>query len=191
MPIDSKTITIIALFASIAIVLNLSPLKIPAPFANYLIFQVWEIPIVIAFLLYGLKVGVTISIVNTVILFFVFPGALPTGPIYNLIAVLSTLLGIYIVKKFFNTHFNIGKETILTTFSTVIAIIFRVIIMSLVNWVVLRYPPPLGYAIEPNALPPFIVATALFNGIIVLYTIPIAYIIARAVTLRTKNTIWN
>ena len=34
-------------------------------------------------------------VINTVILFVVFPGALPTGPVYNFIAVFSMMLGIY------------------------------------------------------------------------------------------------
>jgi len=55
---DSKTLATIAVFAALTVVLSLSPVKIPAPYAPFLIYQLWEIPIVAAFLLYGLRVGV-------------------------------------------------------------------------------------------------------------------------------------
>lgn len=96
---DSKAIAAIIVFSALALVLNLSPAKIPAPYAPFLIYQIWEIPIVAAFLLYGPKVGVAVSIVNTLALLAIFQGALPTGPLYNLAAVLSMLFGVYIVHK--------------------------------------------------------------------------------------------
>lgn len=191
MRINSKTITIIAVFAAVSIVLSLSPLKFSAPFAPFLYYQLWEIAIVTAFLLYGIKVGFAISIVNTVVLLLVFPGDLPTGPIYNLIAVISTLVGVYIIQRGLGKRFNKGKETILTALSTASAIILRVTNMTIVNWIVLRYPPPFGYNIPVSELPTILSVTALFNITIVLYTIPIAYIIARAVGIRGKTQIWN
>lgn len=97
--LDSRAIAAVIIFSAVAIMLNLSPLKIPAPFAPFLIYQIWEIPIVAAFLLYGPKVGVVVSVVNTFALFVIFPGALPTGPLYDFAAVLSTLFGIYIIRK--------------------------------------------------------------------------------------------
>ena len=189
MRINSKTITIIAVFAAVSIVLSLSPLKFSAPFAPFLYYQLWEIAIVTAFLLYGIKVGFAISIVNTVVLLLVFPGDLPTGPIYNLIAVISTLVGVYIIQRGLGKRFNKGKETILTALSTASAIILRVTNMTIVNWIVLRYPPPFGYNIPVSELPTILSVTALFNITIVLYTIPIAYIIARAVGIRGKTQI--
>lgn len=96
---DSKAIAAIIVFSTLALVLNLSPIKIPAPYATFLIYQIWEIPLVVAFLLYGPKVGVTVSIVNTLALLAIFQGELPTGPLYNLAAVLSMLFGIYIVHR--------------------------------------------------------------------------------------------
>jgi hypothetical protein len=97
--LNSRAIAAIIVFSALALVLNLSPIKIPAPFAPFLIYQIWEIPIVAAFLLYAPKVGIGVSIVNTLALLAIFQGELPTGPLYNLAAVLSMLLGIYIAQK--------------------------------------------------------------------------------------------
>ncbi|MCW3982344.1 MAG: hypothetical protein NWE81_04455 [Candidatus Bathyarchaeota archaeon] len=95
---DSKAIAVTAVFVALTIALNLSPIKIPAPYAPFLIYQIWEIPIVAAFLLYGPRIGVSISVVNTLLLLGIFPGELPTGPFYNLAAILSMLFGIHLVR---------------------------------------------------------------------------------------------
>ena len=97
--LDSKSIAAIIVFTALALVLNLSPIKIPAPYAPFLIYQIWEIPIVAAFLLYGAKVGIPVAIINTLALLIMFPGELPTGPFYNLAALLSMLIGVYIVQR--------------------------------------------------------------------------------------------
>ena len=119
MRLNTKTLTIISLFTAVSIVLSLSPLKFSAPFAPFLKYQVWEIAIVTAFLLFGLKVGVSISLINTLVLFAFFPGDLPSGPIYNLIALLSIILGTYIIQKTLSKKFNERKEVILITLSTI------------------------------------------------------------------------
>lgn len=188
---NSKIIAIVAVFAALAIVLSISPLKFPAPYAPFLKYQVWEIAIVAALLLHGIKVGVSISFINALVLLAVFPGDLPTGPIYNLFAVLSTLLGIYIVQRVAGKYFSKDRWIILVALSTVTGIVTRVIVMSVVNWVVLRYPPPFGYSVPLEELPTMLSIVALFNATIVLYTIPIGYIIARAVGIGTKVKPWN
>jgi len=86
---NSKSIATLSIFAALTVVLNLSPIKVPAPYALFLIYQIWEIPIVAAFALYGPLMAVAISVLNTLVLLAVFPGALPTGPLYNLAAVYS------------------------------------------------------------------------------------------------------
>ncbi len=188
---NSKDLTIIAVFAAVAIVLSLSPLKFSAPYAPFLKYQLWEIAIVTAFILYGVEMGVSIATINTFVLFVFFPGDLPTGPIYNFIAVLSTLLGIYIVQKSVGSRFNRGREAILTTLSTAFGIITRVLVMSIVNWIVLPLDFPFGYNIAPEALPGLVSTVAFFNATIVLYTIPLGYIVARAVGVSTKTPLWN
>jgi riboflavin transporter FmnP len=78
---DSKKISILIVFAALTVFLNISPIKIPAPYAPFLIYQLWEIPIVTVSLLYGFQMGISVSIINTLILLLIYPGALPTGPI--------------------------------------------------------------------------------------------------------------
>jgi len=187
---NSKTIATIAVLAALTVVLNLS-VKVPAPYAPFLIYQLWEIPIVVAFLLYGLRVGGAISIINTLLLLAVFPGELPTGPFYNLAAVWSMLLGIYLIQKFVGEHVSRGRETILVASSTVLGIIVRVGVMTIVNWTLLRYPPPIGFSIPVEALTAMLPVIGVFNATLALYTIPVGYFLARAVSFGTKTPIWN
>jgi riboflavin transporter FmnP len=176
---SAKKIAIIAVFAALTIILNLSQLKLPAPYAPFLIYQVWEIPIVAAFLLYGFPTGVIIAVLNTLVLLMVFPGMLPTGPLYNLAAVISMLVGIALLKML---HKNPQwSETAAAIIFTAFGIISRVVIMTLVNWTFLRFPPPVGFAMPEQAILLALPLIAFFNATLALYTVPSGYIIAETI----------
>ncbi|MEM3874190.1 MAG: hypothetical protein QXU45_03570 [Candidatus Bathyarchaeia archaeon] len=182
--ISAKTIAIIAVFAALTITLNLSSIKIPAPYADYLIYQVWEIPIVAAFVLYGFFVGILIAVINTLVLFAVYPGALPTGPLYNLAAVVSMLLGMMLPKI---VHKNPQKSRrAAATILTASGIIFRVGIMTFFNWAFLRFPPPIGFGMPEPAIILSLPLIAFFNATLALYTIPLGYAIAETIKLHVK-----
>jgi riboflavin transporter FmnP len=181
---SAKKIAIIAVFSALTIALNLSPLKFPAPYAPYLIYQVWEIPIVTAFLLYGFPTGVIIAALNTLVLLMVFPGMLLTGPLYNLAAVISMLIGVALPKMF---HKNPRwSETTEVVIFTAFGIISRVVIMTLVNWSFLRFPPPVGFAMQEQAILLALPLIAFFNATLALYTVPLSYIIAEAIKRHIK-----
>jgi len=188
---ESKKIAAIAIFTALSVALVLSPAKFPAPFATFLKYQIWEIPIVAAFLLYGPLVGVAASTVNTTVLLFVYPGDLPTGPLYNLAAVLSMLLGVYIIHRFAARYFSKRQETMLIAFSTVLGSIARVGIMSMVNWAFLRYPYPVGYGMPVDGITALLPVIGLFNATLTLYTIPLGYFVSRAVSFSTNTARWS
>ena len=186
---NSKRIALIAVFTAITVALVISPIKFPAPYAPFLIYQIWEIPIVTAFLLFGPVAAVTITVLNTIILMGVFPGPLPAGPLYNLIAVLSTLLGIYVVQSFAAKRFRTHRETLLTATSTVLGIVARVGIMSIVNQVFLPFPYPFGYSIPAAAATAMLPVIGFFNATLALYTIPAGYFLARVIGRSLKTSI--
>ncbi|MGB9854134.1 MAG: hypothetical protein ACPLRY_04935 [Candidatus Bathyarchaeales archaeon] len=171
-------------FSALTIVLNISPAKIPAPYAPYLIYQIWEIPIVAAFLLYGLAAGTFIAVINTLVLLAVFPGMLITGPIYNFAAVMSMLFGLFIseIAKKNPQKYTKSAVAIFTTFG----VIFRVGIMTLVNWTCLRFPPPVGFGLPEEAVVASLPFIAFFNATLAFYTIPLGYLIAKAIKSRVK-----
>lgn len=186
---DSKTIAVIVVFAALTVALNLSPIKIPAPYAPFLIYQIWEIPIVAAFLLFGLQVGIPISIINTVMLLAIFPGELPTGPFYNLAAVLSMLFGIYIAHKSLTTRLGKGQEIILPAISTTLGIIFRVGFMTIVNWAFLPFAPPVGFGLPVEVVVATLPVIGVFNATLALYTIPVGYFLAKIVSSSIRTDI--
>ena len=181
---NTKKVSIITVFAALTVLINLSPIKIPAPYAPFLIYQLWEIPITTATLLFGFSIGVGISIINTMVLLVIFPGALPTGPFYNLVAILSMLVGVYGIEKLSSgLHFN-SKTISVAFFSTSLGSLTRVVTMTIVNWAFLPYPPPVGFSIPAEALPAILPAIAFFNATLALYTIPLGYIFAKAIKNR-------
>ncbi|MFH0896620.1 MAG: hypothetical protein V1850_01035 [Candidatus Bathyarchaeota archaeon] len=190
---NTRRIAIISIFAAVSVILVLSPLKVPAPPPmSFLVFQIWEIPIVLALLLYGLSVAGSISILNTIVLLVIYPGSLPSGPVYNLAAVLSMLLGIYIVHRLAAKH--LGKVMALAVSSTAIGCLMRVGVMSVVNYIALPLPFPIGYGsfgMTPQGAIALLPPIGLFNAIVALYTIPTGYFISKIVSNRIPTVINN
>lgn len=191
---STKSLALIIIFVALAIALNVYGPRIPYPLATFLYFQLWEIPIVVAFLLIGPKTGITVSILNTLILFMVFPGDLPTGPIYNLAAMLSMMLGIYLPYRL-ATHGckteSIGTYLrkhikVISLSATALGITMRVIFMTIVNYFALQQTYPIGFGLAEPAALAYIPIGALFNAIVAGYTIPIAIAITVALVSRIK-----
>jgi riboflavin transporter FmnP len=185
---EAKQLAIIAVFTAISVVLVLSPFKIPAPYAPFLYYQIWEIPLVTAFLVYGPLTGLSIAGLNTLILVTLFPGDLPTGPLYNLGAVASMLSGVYIIHHYLQFR---GRTTIRVPVSTALSMVVRVLFMSLINWLALRYPYPIGFSMPEEAIMAVLPLIGLFNATVVLYTIPMGYILAQAVSRGTQTKPWS
>jgi riboflavin transporter FmnP len=186
---ETKKIATISIFTALSVVL--STFKLSAPYMPFLYYQIWEIPIVAAFLLYGPLFGVTVSFINTLILLAVFPGALPIGPLYNFTATMSMLFGVYIIHKFAAGRFSKQQETTLIVLSTVLGSIARVGVMTIVNWTFLPYPYPIGFSIPVNALPPMLPLIGFFNATLAIYTIPLGYFVSRAVSFGTNTARWS
>lgn len=182
---DAKTVGLLVSFTALTIVLNLSPLKVPAPYAPYLIYQVWEVPIVAAFLLYGFNLSLLIAILNMLVLLAVFPGMLITGPLYNLLAVISMLSGMAILKCSRRNPWKNGRAAIAVY--TFLGVSLRVSVMTAINWIILRFPPPVGFAMPDEAVLASLPFIAFFNATLAAYTIPLGFIIARTVKTQLRH----
>jgi len=186
---NTKAIAITIAFAALAIALNpaVTGIGVPFPPIPGLIYNLWEIVIITAFLLMGFKSGISIALINALFLFTVFPGpSRPMYPLNNTAAVLSTLTGIFIVDRLTNRGFqkeNIkpGAKTVAS--STGLAILCRVVVMAplmyvnaaLINGlpipVVLRFVLPLQ---------------AVFNATLLLYAVPVGYLMAGIINRNLK-----
>ena len=93
---NTRKLSLIIIFVALTIALNVVGPKFPAPYAPFLFYEIWEIPIVVAFIALGPRIGIATAVLNTLVLLVAFNPGLPTGPIYNLIAILPMFLGIFI-----------------------------------------------------------------------------------------------
>jgi riboflavin transporter FmnP len=187
---NTKELATTIVFAALTVALNpgVSGIGVPAPYEPFLIYGLWEIPIVAAFLLISPASGIIISLLNALVLFAFFPGPLPTGPLYNLIAIFSMLLGLYIARRFINRESTNQHQKVLkiAAASTILGITLRVVVMTLVNFVTLQQPYPIGFQFTELAALAFLPTGALFNGTVVLYTIPMGEFIANVIKSRLK-----
>ena len=201
---NAKNLALVIVFVALTTALNIYGPKFPAPFAPFLYYQIWEIPIVAVSLTIGPKTGLAVAGLNTLILLAVFPGNLPTGPFYNLIAELAMLIGIFAAYKIFTRGcpterigaFLKEHKIGLSVSATVLGIISRVAITSVVNYFLIAQPSPVGFGSffsfaglsgQAGVLA-FLPFSALFNATIALYTIPIGLIVAIAINSSFRLT---
>ena len=178
----TQTIAGTALFAALAIILNLLHIQVPAPYLTYLIYEIWEIPIVICLMIFGLYASLTASLINAIVLILVNPGALASGPIYNLIAVAVTLIAVVLGHRI-GSGVKLGLS-IEVALSTGLAMLVRTAVMSVVNYALLPYPPPLGFSTPDSAVILVLPLIAFFNATLALYTVPLGYAGVRAISNR-------
>ena len=190
---NTKKLSLTIVFAALTIALNptFTYIGFYAPFAQGLVYQIWEIPIVVAFLIISPIAGLAISLLNTAVLFAIFPGILPTGPAYNLAATLSMQVGIFAAltigkriscKKDQDT--NVLFKAKWATVSTAFGMLTRVAFMSVILYFALPQPSPIGFAsfgFDQRATILYLPAAAFFNATLALYTIPIGFLIAQRV----------
>jgi riboflavin transporter FmnP len=185
--VNTKKLALVIIFTALA--LSLSTIKIPAPYAPFLYYQIWEIPIIVAFLIISPVAGIIVSLLNTAFLFAIFPGDLPTGPAYNLAAILSMQIGIFatelIIRKIAQRKqtkpANLQYSPKWVTVSTAMGIITRVLCMSVILYFALPQQSPIGFAFTQETTIATLPLEAIFNATLALYTIPAAYLIANRV----------
>lgn len=182
----SRRISLVALFTALALVLNFL-ISIPAPFADFLLYEVWEVPILISLLVLGLWGGTTVAVLNTIVLEAIKPGPLPTGPIYNLLAELAMFVGVVAAMRLAD---RMGKGPGLTILAaTALGVATRTAVMTVVNGLVLAMPYPLGFGsfgVTQAQVPALLVLIGVFNATTALYTVPVAFSVWRALPSRYR-----
>jgi hypothetical protein len=175
----TKVLALTITFAAVTIFLNprFSGLALPS-FVPTLWFQFWEIPIFAAFLLFGLKPSLTIAALNTMILLLISPGVAFNEPFANLTAVASTLTGLWLadrlfIKKKINQRWEKPLKGMIVCI--IISIIIRIVIMMPYVYVAAYIFGTLHIVI------PLFSLIAAYDTIVVLYSVPIAFIIVKAV----------
>ncbi len=183
----SRSLSIIALLTAVAIVLNFV-VTIPAPYADFLFYEVWEVPILLAVLILGFRDGATVAVLNTILLEAYKQGPLPTGPLYNLISQLSMFLGVLLVVRL--AQRSNWRESTLVIVATASGALFRTGISTVYNGIILPLPYPVGYGsfgVTEAQVPALLVLIAIFNITVTLYTVPLAFTVRKAIESRVPS----
>jgi len=175
-------VSLVAIFTAMAVVLN--GLTVPAPYAGFLLYGIWEIPVLLALLLLGLRGGLAVAALNGVALEFINPGGLPTGPLYNLVAEVAMFAGVLAAMRLVQ-----GRVTAaLVLASTALGAVARTGVMTVVNWAVLAQPYPIGFGsfgVTQANVPGLLVLIGVFNATVALYVVPTAFGANRAIVSRS------
>ncbi len=191
---DTKRVALVAVFAALAIVLSpsISHISIPSPFFG-LPYQVWEIPIFVAFLVLGTRPGLLIACLASLALVAFHPTLIAVG---GVLACFAMLGGFYLAYKLVTR--NVPEVAATSTRKIVIAttaggIIFRTLVMAVQNYFTLSMFLSLqGLDNSPSLIVSFYMPmVAGFNITEPLYVIPLSYLIAKAIgpNLRIGNKI--
>jgi hypothetical protein len=195
MLMDSKAIALVITFAAVAIALN--AIRLPTVFYPGTYFQLSQIPIIIAFLLFGFKIGVFVGLLNLIGGLVLFPiGAV--GLIVYPADFLSSLLmiaGIWIAMKFtiYNTKSRIFPVFEKPAIGLILgAIALRVGIMPFFDYAVVYHVlVPLILGIKPSEgyIVGLVPAFVLYNTIVAFYVVSAAYVITAKVRkpLKIRN----
>jgi riboflavin transporter FmnP len=181
----SRWVSLVAIFTAMAVVLN--GLTVPAPYAGFLLYGIWEIPVLLALLILGFGGGLAVASLNGLALEFINPGGLPTGPLYNLVAEVAMFAGVLAARKLVK-----GRGTpALVLACTILGAAVRTGVMTLVNWAVLAQPYPIGFGsfgVTQAAVPGLLVLIGIFNATVTLYVVPAAFAANRAIVSRLGKT---
>ena len=175
---NTKSITLIITFAAVAIALN--AVRIPSVFYPGASYPIYQIPIIVAFLLFGARIGFLVGILNMaggLLLFSTGPSSFISYPM-GLVSVLVMFAGLYVGSRFLT---NNGKSRHTAIGLTFFVVILRGCLMPFVDYGVVHHflvPLILGVSLPEAYIAGLVPAFILFNVIVPLYTIPFAYIIA-------------
>ncbi len=187
---NAKQIGLIITFAAIAIVLN--AIKIPAFFWPGNFFTLSDIPVVVAFILFGVRIGVLVGFFNLLgqlMFFMINPAYLAAYPM-GFLATLLMLLGVYLASKIIERKDQTKKFGWKKTglYLTLFAFILRATIMPLIDYQIFYrlLLPMFGYSLPETYIIGLIPVFILFNAIVPIYTVPIAYTITTQVRKALK-----
>jgi riboflavin transporter FmnP len=179
-----KSIALIAVFAAIAIILN--AIRIPTIYYPNFFYTLCDIPVIVAFIIYGFKVGFLVEIIHIMgqeIFFPVSLGGVVTYP-FGLVIHALMFSGIYIAfriiqRKKDERNFVGEKKAII--YSTGLATALRAGLMPFIDYLVyynIALPLVLGISIPQSYILALVPAFIFYNLTSALYAVPIAYLVA-------------
>ncbi len=182
---DARSIALITTFAALAIVLN--AIRIPTFYWGNYVYTLSEIPVLVAFLVYGFKIGFLVEVIHIAGQEIFFPVGVGGIVVYPMGLIVMTLMvfGIYLTKRLINrkpeSESQISeKKKVLYLTGIVTAI--RGGLMPCADYFLLYnilLPLALGNVIPAAYVAGLVPAFIVYNVTCALYAVPFAYLIAR------------
>ncbi len=181
---QSQRIAAIALLTPVALIL--SPLNPAAPFIPFgpyafLKFELWEIPVYFTLFYFGPKLALGIEMIVYATTQVDLRGSPVSGPVFNLIAVLLTMGGVWL---FSGKSFQKGGKYLTYVIPLAMGATARVLGMTVVNYLLDPLPTPIGLSVPKTLIVGLLPPIAAFNFIVALYSIPTAQRLAFALRQR-------
>ncbi len=182
---NSKKFALFVLLASLSIALDLT-VTIPfAPLAGFG-FGLGEIPMIVGFLLLGLKIGTGIAALDCLAWFMTYPN--PYYPLGGLIALTSMMLGIYLIIRPIRGKLpeHVDKAKAWRVGCVVgLATFFRVVMVMPYTY----YSALAQIVSDPIVFSYVFPWLAVYNILQSLITLPASFAIARTVRRNLKSTL--
>jgi riboflavin transporter FmnP len=208
----SKTRMIVAagVFGALSILLTIlsQALVLSFPLIPYLQFDFGEVAILLAFFLFG-PIPATASAIVEFLVLMEFGQNVPVGPVLKIVAILSSLLGLWLGIKVVPSKLARSSKGTIFASSLVFGLIFRAGAMTVANYILIVYfygvNAILGFVsalfktigitiTNSNGLEVVLGFTAIFNCLQLLMVFLIAYAIMRLpqfkVLTRSSRTAW-
>ena len=192
----AKAVGVTAAFTALASMLNL--VKIPTTYLFGYSYQLGDIILVIAFFLFGLKIGLATVILNMAVTMVINPGLIGViGAPYYVIAVLTMILGSYlslkiIKKRSLKVQYGEAKSA---AYATLFAVITRTLIMLPLDLFV--YGFLVAFVSGWSVVASFALVTAtmpliiLYNVTVPLYVIPTSYYLAKHIPTQINSALFE
>lgn len=181
---NTKEISLTITFAALTIALD--PLRVPSLILPGVYFRFCEIIIVVAFLLLGSAIAISIAGLNMLAEIVLFPG--PTvlvGRPLVFVLTLCMLFGIYLASKLLK-HKDLRKlnhKLKPVVYFTALGALFRTAVAPLLNYPMWRFvfPALAGVSLSFEQVMALMPAFMVYALVFCLYTIPVGYFVARVV----------
>ena len=189
---NTKSIAIIITFTALCIALI--PIRIPTIYWPGFTYYFWEIPIVVAFLLFGFRIAISIAVLNAVARLVFFPGPAPLlGFIISFFPLLTMLLGVHLAHKLI--QHRVSKEKLISTaratvYFTALGVAVRAGIMPFIDYAQYHtlFPLFLGRDFSEAFILGLMPGIVMFNILVPLYGVSVGYLVAKTVNTSLKIT---
>jgi len=188
---NAKSVALAITFAAVAITLNV--VRIPTFYYPGTSYQLVQIPIVVAFLLFGVRIGVLVGVLSVAGWLILFPLGALGFLVYpmDLVSSLIMFAGLFVANKFMvrsgSGSVSVWKSSVVGL--TAFAVVFRGGIMPIIDYGVVYHvlvPLVLGITVPEAAIVGLVPSFILYNVTVPLFTIPIAYVVAKKVARYLK-----